>query len=101
MPKMSCFRGPFNKRYGKAAHALFKSVLQHLYHIDRLLPKKLSCKKSLLLTCKILGLLVTTLAPNEMYLVLNKDNLTIEIHMQVSEKLKGFSQFFAAFLKCC
>ena len=54
---------------------------------------------SLLLTCQILGLLVNTLADDEMYPVPNRDNLTIQIQMQLPEKEKRFSQFFAACLK--
>ena len=54
---------------------------------------------SLLLTCQILGLLVNTLADDEMYPVPNRDNLTIQIQMQLPEKEKSFSQFFAACLK--
>ena len=54
---------------------------------------------SLLLTCQILGLLVNTLADDEMYPVTNRDNLKIQIQMQLPEKEKSFSQFFAACLK--
>ena len=99
MFKKSYFRGPFDKQHGKRAQALLKSASQHLYHIHRSLPRKLSWKKSLLLTCKILGLLVNTLATDEKYPVVNRDNLTIPIQMQLSEKEKGFSEIFAAFLK--
>ena len=99
MSKKSCFRGPFDKQHGKRAQALLKSASQHYYHIHRSLLNKLSWKKSLLLTCKILGLLVNTLAANEKYPVLNRDNLTIPIQMQLSQKQKTFSNFYAAFLK--
>ena len=99
MSKKSRFRGCFDKQYGKRAQALLKSASQHLYHIHRSLPRKLSWKKSLLLTCQILGLLVNTLAADEKYPVLNRDNLTIPIQMQLSQKQKTFSEFFAAFLK--
>ena len=51
------------------------------------------------MTCQILGLLVNILAADEKYPILNRDNLTIPIEMQLSEKQKSFSQFFAAFLK--
>ena len=44
-------------------------------------------------------LLVNTLAANENYPVLNRDNLTIPIQMQFSQKQNTFSDFFAAFLK--
>ena len=99
MSKKSRFRGCFDKQYGKRAQALLKSASQHLYHIHRSLPRKLSWKKSLLLTCQILGLLVNTLAADEKYPVLNRENLTIPIQMQLSQKQKIFSQFFAAFLE--
>ena len=54
---------------------------------------------SLLLTCKVLGLLVNTLVADEKFPVLNRDNLTIPIQMQLSRKQKRFSQFFASVLK--
>ena len=44
-------------------------------------------------------MLVNTLAADNKYIVLNKDNLTIPTEMQLSEKQKMSSQFFAAFLK--
>ena len=99
MSKKSRFRGPFDKQHGKRAQALLKSASQHLYHIHRSLPRKLSWKKSLLLTCQILGLLVNTLATDEKYPVLNRENLTIPIQMQLSQKQKTFCKAFAAFLK--
>ena len=99
MSKKSRFRGPFDKQHGKRAQALLKSASQHLYHIHRSLPRKLSWKKSLLLTCQILGLLVNTLAADQKYPVVNRDNLTIPIKMQLSQKQKKFSELFAASLK--
>ena len=59
----------------------------------------MSSKKSLLLRWKTLGLLVNTLADDEKYPVLNRDNLTIPTQMELSQKQKTFSEFFAAFLK--
>ena len=99
MFKKSYFRGPFDKQHGKRAQALLKSASQHHYHIHRSLLNKLSWKKSLLLTCKILGLLVNTLATDEKYPVVNRDNLTTPIQMQLFQKQNKFSEFFAAFLK--
>ena len=46
-----------------------------------------------------LGLVVNTLTGDHKYPVLNRDNLTIPIQIQLSRKQKIFSQFFAAFLK--
>ena len=99
MSKKSRFRECFDKQYGKRGQTLLKSASQHLYHIHWSLARKLCSKKSLLLTCQILGLLVNTLAADEKYPVLNRDNLTIPIQMQLSQKQKTFSNFYAAFLK--
>ena len=63
------------------------------------MPSKLSWETSLLITCEILGLLVNTLAPDEKYPVFTRDNFTIPIQMQLSQKQITFSQCFAAFLK--
>ena len=90
MSKTACFRGPFDKQDGKRAQALLKSTLQHLDDIHLSLPRKLSWKKSLLLTGHILGLLVNTLAADEKYPVLNRDNLMILIKMQLSQKQRNF-----------
>ena len=99
MSKKSRFRGCFDKQYGKRAQTLLKSASQHLYQIHWSLAGKLCSKKSLLLTCEILGLLVNTLAADEKYPVLNRDNLTIPIQMQLSQKQKTFSQLFRELLK--
>ena len=44
-------------------------------------------------------MLVNTLATDEMYPLVNRDNLTIPIQIPLSQKQKNFSEFFAAFLK--
>ena len=99
MCKKSRFRGPFAKQHGARAQPLLNSASQHLDHIHRSLPRKLSWKKSLLLTCQILGLLVNTLAADEMYPLLKRDNLTVPIQLQLSQKQKTFSLFFPAFFR--
>ena len=99
MYKKSHFRGCFDKQYGKRAQTLLKSGSQHLYDIHWSLARKLCSQKSLLLTCQILRLLVNTLATDEKYPLLNRDNLTIPIQMKISQKQKTFSEFFLAFLR--
>ena len=84
---------------GKRAQALLKSPSQHLYPTEWSLPSPLSWKKSPFLTIPILGLLVNTLAADEKNPVLNRDNLTKPIQMQLPRIEKSFSQFFAAFSK--
>ena len=99
MSRKSCFIGPFEKQHGKRAKARLKSASQHLYHIHRSQPKKFSSKKSLWLTCKILGLLVNTFTAHQRYLVLHRDISRSPIQMQLSQKEKTFCQFLAAFFK--
>ena len=48
---------------------------------------------------KILGLFVNTLTVDDKHYMLNRDNLTQPIHIQLSQKQKTFSKFFFAFLK--
>ena len=99
MSKKSRLRRCFNKRYGKRAQTLFKSREHYLYHVHWSLPSQIRWKKPLLLRWKTLGLLVNTLAADLQHPVLNRDNLTIPIQMQLSQKQKTFSQFLCAFLK--
>ena len=48
---------------------------------------------------KILRLFVNTLTVNDKHYLLNRDNLTQPIQIQLFEKQEIFSQFFFAFLK--
>ena len=97
MFKKSSFRGPFDNQNGKRSQPILKSASQHLYYIHCSLPRKLSWKKSLLLTCKILVLLVNTLAGDEKYPVLNRHSLKIPIQMQLSKKEKKILNFWLHF----
>ena len=57
-------------------------------------------EKSLLVILKILRLFVNTLTVNDKHYMLNADNLTQPIQMQLSQKQKTSSEFFFfAFLK--
>ena len=56
-------------------------------------------KKSLLVINKIVGLFVNALTADDKHYLLNRDNLTQPIQMQLSRKQKNFSIFFFAFLK--
>ena len=46
-----------------------------------------------------MGLLANTLAADEKYPVLNRDNLTVPIEMKLSQRQKTFCGFLAVFLK--
>ena len=48
---------------------------------------------------KILRLFVNTLTADDKHYLLNRNNLTPPIQMQLSQKQKTFSEFFFGFLK--
>ena len=56
-------------------------------------------KKSLLVIHKILRPFVNTLAVNHKHYLLNRDNLTRPVQLQLSQKQKIFPEFFFAFSK--
>ena len=99
MSKNSRFSQPFDKQQRKCAQARLKSASQHLNDIHWSMLRQLSCKKSLFVISQILSLLVNTLPAIEKYPALTRDNLTIPIQIQLSQKQKTFSHFFPSYLK--
>ena len=59
----------------------------------------MSYKKTLLVIGKILRMLVNTLTANDKYSLLNRDNLTQPIQMQLSQKHELFQIFFSQLFK--
>ena len=59
----------------------------------------LSWKKFLLVVWKILRLFVNTLSAADKYSLLNRENLTETIQMQLSQKQIDVSYFFSGILK--
>ena len=98
-PKISSFKGCFLKQHGKRPQTLLKFAWQHIYHIHWSLWMQLTRKNSLLVTCKISRLFPNTLSADRKYSLLNRENLTIPIQMQLSRKQKTFSHFVSAFSK--
>ena len=99
MSKKSRFSLPFEKQHGKRIPALLKSERQHLYHIYWSMWRPLSCKKSLLVICKIFRIFLNTFNADDNYSLLNRDNLTQIIQIQLSQKQKKISEFLSALLK--
>ena len=91
----SRFKGSFKKEHGKCAQTLFKFAWLKLYHIYSSLCRQLTFKKFMLVTCQISRLFPNTLSAYGKYSLLNRDNLTQPIQMQLSRKQKSFSPFFA------
>ena len=99
MPKKSSLEGSFGKQHGKRAQTLLKFAWQHLYHIYWSLWRQLTCKKSLLVICKISRLFPNSLSAYGKYSLFNRGNLTQLISIQLSRKRKAFTRFFSAFFK--
>ena len=99
MSKKSRFKGSFRKEHGKRAQILLKFPWQQLYHIYWSLWRQLSYKKGRFVIFKISRLFPKTLIADGKYSLLNRDNLTQTIQMQLYRKQKTFSDFFSAFLK--
>ena len=99
MSKKSRFRLPFQREHGKRVSTLFKFERQNLYHIYWSTRTQFSCAKSLLVICKSLRLFVNTMNAIDKCSLPNTDNLIQSIHIQLSQKLKIFSQLFSAFSK--
>ena len=96
MCKKSLFRLTVEKEHSKRVSTQFKSDGQHLYHIYWSTGRKFSCKNSLLVICKSLRVFVNTMTAVDKCSLPNRDNLMQPIHMELSQKLKTFSQSF-----CC
>ena len=97
-PKKSRFKGSFKKQHGKCPQTLFKYAWQNFIQIYWSLWTILTFKKFLLVICKISRLFPNTLNAAGNYSLLNRDNFTQAIQMQLSRKQTTFSQFFCAFL---
>ena len=93
------FKGSLKNQDGKCAKTLFQFPWKNLYHIYWSLWRQLTFKRFLLVICKISRLFLNTLSADGNYSILNRDNLTQPIQMQLSRKQKSFSDFFPAFLK--
>ena len=99
MPKKFRFKGSFEKQHVECAQTLLKCEGQLLYHIDWSVLRQFCYKKCLLVICKISRLFPNRLSADGKYSLLNRDNLTHPIQIQVSRKQKTFSEFFSALLK--
>ena len=97
--KRSRFKRSFGKQHGKRAKILLKFEWQHIYQIYWSLWRQLTCKNSHLVIYKISKLFPNTLSADGKYSLLNWDNLTQPIQMQLSQKQNTFSEFFSKFLK--
>ena len=87
-------RTPFNSQHVNGSQISLKSASHYFYLNSPSLWAKLILKISLLVVCEILGVFVDTLTADDKYNLGNCDNLQLPITVQLSKKLKTFSQFF-------
>ena len=99
MSKRPCLRGPLGRENGKSVETMFQSEWQHLYKICQSLSGQFHRKKSLLVIHNILRLFLNTLTVNDTHYLLNRDNLTQPIQIQLSLNQKFSLNFFFAFFK--
>ena len=95
MPKKFRFRESVEKPHGKRPQTLFKFDGQPLYHIFRSLGSQLSYKKSMLGIGNISKLFPNTLRADGKYSLLDRDNFTQRIQMELSQKQKTLPNFFS------
>ena len=98
--KRSCLRTPFTNERVNGFQTLLKSERHHYYPLFSSIPGKLSCKKSALVWCEILRLLVKTLTADDKYSGRNMQSLPQTFQTSLYKKKKNFFWFFSAFLKC-
>ena len=93
MFRKPCFRGNFDRQHDKWIEILLQSERQHLYHIYQSLWRQIRQEKSLLVIHKILRMFVNTLTAHDKHYLLDRDNLTQPIQMQLSQKQNIFLNF--------
>ena len=93
------FSGPLDKQHAKGDQTQLWSQRHYLDYISWSLRRQLSWKKYRLVIFKFLRLFVNTLTADEKYSFLNRDNFRQPTQMELSQKLKTFSESVSAFLK--
>ena len=99
MCKKPCLRGLLDTEPGKLVETMLQSKLQQVYRIDQSLWRQFHWNKTLLVKHKILRLFLNTLTVDDKHYLLNRDNLTQPIQMQLYQKQKSFAEFFFCILK--
>ena len=99
MSKRTYFRTAFGNQRVNEFQTLLKSVWHYYYPIFLWIWNKLSCRKSVLVRCEILGLFVNRLTAKYKYSRRNMQNFPKQLQMPLSLKQKAFARFSSAFLK--
>ena len=84
LSKNRCFTTPFESQHVKRPETLVKSAWEHFYHLVSSFSGKVISKRSLLVMCEILGVVVNILNANDKYPVPDCKNLLLQIQRQLS-----------------
>ena len=98
LSKKRGFRTRFDSQLVKASQMLAKSPSKRFYHVFSSFSVKLIWKITPLVSGEMLGLSLNTLTSGGKYPVQGCENVQLQIQMQLSEKRKTISEFFAPFL---
>ena len=90
---------PFYGQHVKRSKTLVKCPWEYFYKFSLSLCSKLTWESSLLLIFELLRVFIKTLTADHKYSLCYIWNLQVLWQMQLSKKLKPFSQFFSPFLK--
>ena len=98
--RRSVFKTPFDNQRVNGLQTPLKVARHHYYPFFPWISDKLSWKKTALLWSKILRLFANTLTADDKNPCRNMKNFLQQLQTLLSEKLKTFSRFVIAFLKC-
>ena len=99
MSKKPCFRWLLDTLHGKLVDTMLQSEWERVYKIYQSLWRKFHWKKPVLGIYKIIRLFVNTLTVDDKHYLLNSDNLTQPIQMQLYRRPKSFAEFYFCILK--
>ena len=100
MHKRSCFWKPFHSERVKEFQKLLKCAEKYCHSIFTSFFAKISSRQSFSVKYEKLRLVLNTLTRAYQYSGSNRENLPLHIQRQSFEKLKLFTEFFIALLKC-
>ena len=99
MSELPSFMQRFGRQHVSGSQTLLRSARNQFQTNLHLIWERKSRKSFVLVRSKFLGQFVHTLTADYQYSRQNRENFWQQVPMQMSGKLKTFSEFFIAFLK--
>ena len=92
------FRTSFDTQHDEVSQINAKFPWEHFFQVFSSFWEKLMWNISPVLLSEILGMFLNTLSTDGKYPNEDKENLSLPIQIQLSEKRKNFSEFFISFM---